>query len=282
MAHHDYQGRYVRSDPTSAEAWFHVFEQSIAERLHSDRIGEARSLAFEWAEGAGSSLRLPPWRGWKEFKRAVAAKWFGEPERSVFGPGWRVNDVIDYASQFTGRHVRASVFPDGIACHARSLRLPRGTARQRKALAQLDPNVVLEVFPESSSSTSICFRRQSDAFGSEVVFEAGLGQAMAVFESEQGKHPFVCLTLRANDGSASWKQGGDKDDEASMVVIGERLQGLVARHAWQLQAHACGICHGLGIDWLSIEGYYDEGENPRLTVVDLDLPFDTVFMGHAG
>lgn len=270
--------RYHVPEPTAAESWFRSFKQVVSDCDRWPGSDGARGLAFEWARGVSKAVRLRSWTGWKQFKRAVAARWFGEPERHIFLPEWQVDDVISYASTFGGRTLRASLFAPEIACHAQSTRLPPDPEMQKHSLGLMDRSLVLEVFPESSSATGICFRRCGDCFGADVTYEAGLGQAMYVFESEQGEHSFVSVSQR--DGLRFvWKQvAGQKGTNQDTVIIQNRLEGLMRRRGWELQAKVFGLCRGLGIEWVAVEGYYDPEEGHRVTVVDVDLPFDVLFM----
>jgi hypothetical protein len=184
--------RYINSEPSKAEASFAFALDGISSSVAAGDWKRARGLAKDWGIDVSRLLRIPQGQVWKEFKRHLAAHWFGRPEKRIFPPKWTVSDALAYARTFQGRNLRVSCFPEDIACHAKSIRLP---ANERKkwfsVLEALDRNILIEIFPESSTSSGICFRRFASAFGEDVFYEAGKGQAMAVFEAEQGKHPTV-------------------------------------------------------------------------------------------
>mgnify|MGYP001572424254 FL=1 len=115
--------RYTIIEPTDIERWFETFAADIGRSASAGNWDGARLKAEEWARGVSRRLRLPRHRVWKEFKRGLAAKWFGSPERRVFAAPWTVEALESYVTQFLGRNVRVSSFPAGIACHAESLRL---------------------------------------------------------------------------------------------------------------------------------------------------------------
>jgi hypothetical protein len=60
--------------------------------------------------------------------------------------------------------------------------------------------------------------------------------------------------------------------------IETKLRALIKTHDYQLACKCFGLCRMLGIDYVSIEGYWDPVRPRDVLVVDLDLPFDVVFM----
>lgn len=268
--------RYSISEPSKAEATFAFFLDQINLSVAGGDWQRARELAKDWASQASHQLRIPHRKVWKEFKRQIAEHWFGRPEKRVFTPEWSKPDALSYATRFIGQNVRVSCFPEDIACHAQSVQLPANQESEwSSTLASLDRKVLIEIFPESSTSTSICFRRFSSAFGEEVVYEAGKGQAMTVFEEEQGKHPTVYAS-QVGRARFSWRQSPSQHPDTAEIA--KKLKALIRNHDLSIQAKCSSICRSIGIDGMGLEGYFDPSKASRLIVVDLDLPFDFVFM----
>ncbi len=269
---------YLVADPSVAEAWYATYSSLIRDRIGNGSWIAARELALEWARGVSDWLNLREWRVWKQFKRAIAAAWFGEPERHIFQAGWTAAELLSYASTFTERDIRVSVFSESVACHAVSLCLPHHASDTWETrIRQADRRSEVEVFPESSTPTSICFRRFASAFNESVIYEAGTGQAMSVFESEQGCRAFAGVSL-SQSGTLVWNLGNATYNKSEIAEIREKLRCLVRTHEWQLATRTFGISRRVGVEWLTIEGYYDPLKTPDVTIVDLDLPFDQAFM----
>lgn len=267
---------YVIADPRPAEAWYSAFVSIINANGWRGDLAAKRQHALEWAYGVSETASLRVWRGWKDFKKAIAANWFGEPEHKTFYPDWDVEEVCAFACAFRNRKVRASLFPENIACHAESFVLPRTPAAVRRRLQSIDRSVMMDVFPESSTPTSICFRWHGDCFGDAVVMEAGIGQAMQVFESEQGQYALARRMFSNGELTLQKREIRSCDGEAVWEIT-RQLDTLVRKYGWYLQAQVFGICRAMGIHWLALEGYYDSYTD-TLTVVDVDLPFDPLFM----
>lgn len=141
-------------------------------------------------------------------------------------------------------------------------------------LASLERKILIEVFPESSSDTGICLRRFTSAFGEDVFYEAGMGQAMAVFEEEQGKHPKVFASKKCPMRFSMQGQGPGLD----VTKIKRRLRLLIQKHDTSIQSRRSAICRRIGMDGLGIEGYFNPNTKDDLVVVDFDLPLDLAFM----
>jgi hypothetical protein len=267
--------RYFTPEPSKAEANFAFALESITSSIACGRWQVAQHIANEWGHDVSRSLGLPQQNVWKAFKRQLAAVWFEPPQRRVFLPEWSAADALAYARQFPDRNVRISSFPQDIACHAKSVRLPADEKDHWLAtVASLDRRVLIEVFPESSSDTGICFRRFTSAFGEDVFYEAGMGQAMAVFEEEQGKHPTVFASKKCPMRFSIRGQGPGPE----ITKIKRRLRLLIRKHDTSIQSRCSAICRRIGIDELGLEGYFNPNTENDLVVVDFDLPLDFVFM----
>lgn len=271
--------RYITKDPTKEELLFQSYAEKISLAFEKrDRL-KAQDLASEWASFICDKVGIGFQGVWKFFKRDLVAHWFGSPEKKRFSTGWSVEEVFEYASRFENRAIRFSLFPEDIACHAASHRLPLERKNEWKTiLSKADNSLAMEMFPESSTSDSICFRRFSTLFGEDIFYEAGTGQAMYVFESEQGSHP-VIIAEKGDIGFSYKRIIPNNANKKTGYEIENKLRSMIKLHDSKISTICRNICRGLGIEYVSIEGYYDPMDGDRLVVVDLDLPFDAVFMG---
>jgi hypothetical protein len=267
--------KYITFDASKQELWFDYADKRIEIARKQDNWPLCQEVAKEWAQPICKQLGLPSTGIWKLFKRSLVAHWFGLPEKKGFPAGWTVEDVLEYADRFEGHSIRFSLFPEDIACHAESFRLP---IEQKQAWAQVlskvDNSTAMEMFPETSEE-AICFRRYTTLFHEVVIYEAGLGQAMFVFEQERGQHPVVAATN--TEEGFNIRTIPSKNNVISSKIE-SRLKLLIYHHDYYLSAQCFGLCRTLGIDSVSIEGYFDLNVPDDLLIVDLDLPFDFVFM----
>jgi len=273
-----YQGEYIIVDPSDEEIWFIHTQNLIAECANKKNWKAAQNLALYWAEGVCEAIGLPKTDNWKFFKRSVAYKWFGQPEHKRFLPCWTIEEAIAYAEQFPDRSIRFSVFPKDIACHAKSYRLPvENKQKWADTLLAADNTVEMEMFPEASTPNTICFRRRSSFLGEDTTYEAGKGQAMFVFEQERGMHPVISADKQVD--TFVYTIFSPQSDSVSILVdIRYKLEKLIDIHDKGISAKCFGLCRKLGIGYTSIEGYFDFAQPEKYLIVDIDLPFDVVFM----
>lgn len=269
--------------------WTESYRRRIEGAVRRDDYDLAQRLAFEWAGLFANKFGLRA-NNWKFFKRDLVGTWFGRENRS-FDSGWSNHDVLAYADSLAPRSARISVFPADIACHAISYSLNR---RERGSwnslLDDIDKEHPVEVFPVSPL-TDLCFRLRVTGKADGIrglddrhVYEAGLGQAMYVFEAEQGQHPIVTAIFdgngysfgRSNAESSLYRFRNEVEQERVYQRIENGLRPLT-RHNPELLGRCQGVMGSLGIGYTNIEGYYNP-ENDMYTVVDLDLPFDVAFM----
>jgi hypothetical protein len=267
--------RYLANDPSTNDVTHDFAVLLVSNAWISGDGTTARQLAMDWAQGVARRSALESADTWKFFKRAVVRRWFGPLESRKFMPPWNCDDVLCYAAAFITQDVRLSVFSTHLACHAPSMRLPKDLTALRQVLLGVDRNEPIEVFPESSSTESICFRRFSYQFGEDVLYEAGFGQAMYTFEAEQGDH----LIIRASKASGSYQFETAPDLTMRYQTLARRLGALLRTHDTALEDRCFCLCRALGIEYVSIEGYFEQ-DTDRLTIVDVDLPLDFAFMGH--
>jgi pyruvate,orthophosphate dikinase len=235
----------------------------------------ARQLAREWGTSVSALLSLPKVGNWKFFKRDLVQYWFGRREYRRFPSGWHTEEVLKYALQYrgSGRTVRYSLFPDAIACHAVSKVLRDGSPIEswENEIEALDHCVPLEVFPQQPP-TNVCFR--AVFWGSHMDVEAGVGQAMYVFEEERGQHPVLRAVM---DHSGAWRLLGDTG-----AVVDRRLKlglrHLMERYGMWIYLRLWDMSTVLGAAWLGVEGYYDPRTHDEPFLCDMDLPQDLAFL----
>jgi hypothetical protein len=271
--------RYIIPEPSKAETWYAFCRDLISREVENESWEAGQTIAFEWANGICSSLGLPKVSVWKTFKRSLSAKWFGAPERQIFKPRWSVEEVLEYALRFNDRNVRASLFQKNIACHSRSYVLSKEQQKQWKSILEsVDQNHLLEVFPESSSEGSLCFRSCFSGLCNDVVYEGGLGQATNVFELERGKHPVVSAQRKSGEDFVWSHNDLPYFEDSKVEIIGERMYQLIERFDNALQLKCFQLCRCVGIEWVALEGYFDPLRKGAPIIVDIDLPFDFIFM----
>jgi len=268
---------YVIPEPSAAEAWFDTCNTLIEALLRRQDWGGARDAALVWAQGVSENHRCQTFGVWKLFKRSLVSRYFWRLEHRSFGPGWSPYDAVNYVEALAGRTMRVSVFPPTIACRAVSIRLPQTQKAATQLLARLDHQTPIDVFPESSLPGSICFRRYSRAFGEDTFYEAGEGQAMFVFEMEQGQHAIVSATNGATGFTYSWSVAG-----VSAVHIEAKMKRLVEDVDVAFRSKTFVCCRALGIDYVAIEGYFNPASAEPVIIVDIDLPFDYLFFPAKG
>ena len=273
-----FQGKYTVYEITQEELWFQFAESRIAEAISQNQWLGAQDTANEWADIVCARLGLSNPGVWKFFKRALVAYWFGQVERRKFSPGWSVKEALEYANSFVRRSVRFSLFPKDIACHAKSFRLPADQRGEwERILVEADNSEAMEMFPEPPMDDVICFRRYTTIFGEEIHYEAGKGQAMFVFEQERGQHPVISASKKDEGYVYTRALLGSQYVEVAQDIE-MKLKDLIDIHDDALASTCLSMCRALGIDYTSIEGYFDPNTPDKLLVVDIDLPFDAAFM----
>lgn len=259
-------------------ALYLLCKQRIMDAVANGQQGKAQRIVLEWMAEIGEQLSLPRTQIWKVFKKELAARWFGKREYKRFSPGWSLDDALAYARRFTGE-VRLTLLLRDIAVNARSIALPSDRQNDwRDILAQIDNSIEMEMFPESSNANTICFRRYTTQLGETIIYEAGTGQAMFVFEQEQGKHPVILATKHEKEDFVFTRSLPSENFYTAAEEIETKLKHLIQTHDITLSSKCFGLCRKLGIEQISIEGYFDPTNPDKVVIVDLDLPFDFVFM----
>jgi hypothetical protein len=118
----------------------------------------------------------------------------------------------------------------------------------------------------------LCFR--AIYWNSEIQLEAGVGQAMYVFENERGQHPI---------GRATIGLSGDIDLPTCSVgndpAVQSQLTEMLYRYSEWLRLRIWDMSNTLGTVWLGVEGYYNPVTCAEPVVVDVDIPQDAAFLG---
>jgi hypothetical protein len=235
--------------------------------IRGGQVEAAQKRAWTWAVEVATLLNFGQSRNWKFFKRDLAAHWFGSNPCRRFPPGWSPERVLEYAESLRSEPagVRFSVFPETIACHAVSNILPAEGSHSAWAelIAKLDRDSSLEVFPQQRSDR-MCFRIVVQQ--QRISLEAGIGQAMYVFEQERGHHQVMDFEVYPSSESTDLVSNSKL---AQYVALFKR-EGLPL-----LAAKLLAMQDTLGIEWLGLEGYYSPVQ--PLFVCDVDLPADLAF-----
>jgi 8-oxo-dGTP pyrophosphatase MutT (NUDIX family) len=231
------------------------------------RDSTSPAAAFEWANRLAGDMGASPPLNWKLFKRDLLRRYFPTPETSRFPSPWAVEQVVAQALALADEGtVRGSAFPRDIACHAVSIRLNTSDVGQLAAeIAGFDPAADLEIFVEQSPS-NLAWRLVWNH--GRFTMEAGIGQAMYLFEEERGEHPLA---------SASWETHQERVSAGGEALPADHLVAFLERHRGDLVERCHRIADELRIDVFAVEGYFHlVGET--YVAVDMDLPFDWVFM----
>lgn len=263
---------YINPEPSVIENWFSHCKNRINKSLINNDIEGAILIAYDWADFICGKIGVRNEGNWKLFKKEIIKKYFGKYFSKKFKTGWDYNDVVDFLNNFQEKDFRVSVFPKNIACRSQSLPLKVVDKNSwGDILKEIDNSHDIEVFPQASNDNSICFRRFATLFGEEIKYEVGYGQAMNVFENEQGTHQILSCSL-ANNIFRFYSE------DNNIGELNSRLKELIFTHNYYLQSISKLICTEIGLEWLSIEGYYQSDPLSKLLIVDIDLPFDYLFM----
>lgn len=272
------QKTYINDSTTESDnnrLWTQWCLQQITHAIAEGNCSKAQGIALQWAKRICEKYGFNDPTVWKFFKRDLVAKWFGRRECRKFFPGWSIQDVLEYTKVFPEQSFRLSLFPKDIACYATSYRLPKEYRDSwLSIISGIDNSVPVEMFPEPSSD-NMCFRA-FNALG-EFYIEAGIGQAMFVFEQEQGKHPIVFARRRGGKFSF-YNRNMNASCAHEHDDIKKKLLRFINLHDNKIQTQCECLRTALGIDYTLIEGYFDIHTPQSVLVCDIDLPQDIAFM----
>lgn len=271
---------YVPSPPARLEASAEKFAKLVA-YVRKGKEEQAIHLARSWGIAAAGNvgINFPP--VWKYFKRDLVARWFGKREYRRFTPTWNSEEVLSYGRELSDRvrGLRFSLFPPDIACGSISGVLPRPMLGEqseadehwRAILEDLDHSVPIEVFPLRGSA-ELCFRAVLE--GLRLNVEAGVGEAMLVFEQERGDHTVVHGQVNPL-GSTLHRPWKPHDHIEARATDGLLL--LLEKYGEEMLMRAWHLADSIGVKWLAIEGYFNPDLESKPEVCDLDLPYDLAF-----
>lgn len=252
------------------DALYSYYDTKISRFLKLNKREEAQRAAFEWLHEYANSLCISvPWN-WKIAKKQIAAHFFGKQHSIQLQFDDDINRGIQFIVLHSDQNVRCSYHRFNTACHSDSRRIDLSTLSWlyeiKESMSERD---LIDIFVESSTETTTCFRRFSLQYNDAISYEMGYGQAMYVFEAEQGKHD----TAGLNYSNGEWKLKAAHDP-----ILMKHLQQLIKKHEEYLSIKVQCICYYLGIPQISIEGYFDTNSpSTSPMVVDIDLPFDRAF-----
>lgn len=208
------------------------------------------------------------WPGnYKFFKRDLAARFFPTPLSIRLYAGWTVESALSHREELGVFGVRISVFPEDIACHAVSVLLSPNDSEARVQLQELDSSSSCEIFVQQSPD-QLAFR--CVLADGRVQVEAGVGQAMYIFESERGRWATSQCELSITGALLGSVSGND-------VSTSSALSHFIGRHGSELVCRIAGAAAQIGAPYLAVEGYFNLTTG-HWVVVDLDLPEDRFLM----
>lgn len=258
-------------DFTNMEVEYVLTQSLIDSALRDGNYSNARNECYIWANIVAKKLGFSFNNNWKLFKKNLVAAYFGStPYRSFTNNPGTISEFNEFKEKYNDFHLRMTIYKNSEACHSKSILLNPGeeVVQFSLALRNLEARDCIVVFPESSGPKTICFRCAIYSFGQDVSFEAGYGQAYLTFENERGLHPVA--SMEKNMFSQQYSAKGEKP----LVSL---LQELVEKYGEYLILTLCRICRLLGLDYISIEGYYNYNLQQHPVIIDCDLPFDKVF-----
>jgi len=275
-----FPSKYIGGELTDEEVWFKWAKERIEDAAKKNNWQYAQQIAIEWARGVCLQIGLPVEDNWKFFKRSLVAKWFGKVERKRFPSGWSITEALEYAYSLGDRPIRFSFFPPNIACHSKSYQLPDDQKMQwERFLSQFDRTIPMEMFPLACGLNALSFRRYTTQFGEDVIYEFGRGQPFLMFEQEQGRHLIVSATKNMQGGFVFRFYVPKKIIQENLSMkIEEDANRIIQVHDHDLSSRCFCLCHSVGIETVAIEGCMSPTKPEIPVIVDLDLPFDVVFM----
>ncbi len=229
----------------------------------------AQNLSFIWSQKVAKSINIDNPLNWKFFKRDLTNYWFGEKEYRRFPPGSDLGQILEYANFINTQNIRVSIFPNDIACHSRSFFLSvKNFSDWRDILLNDYQDYWMEAFPPQIEG-AICFR----CFLSpdQYFYEFAEGEAMYVFEEEQGAHDIIRVEVEGSiyhsksTGSMNklyWNQIEEFLNQNAMKILNISFQAVIE----------------IGIPHISIEGYFYPTSQNEFMIVDMDLPLDIAFV----
>ncbi len=255
--------------------WSIIFINQIKDLQKIGSYVEAQEIARRWGLEVCKKYDISYSHNWKFIKRNIVDRWFGKREYKRFLPGWSMDDIFDYAKKNPGKSFRVSLFPDNIACHAVSYPLPADSFDDwPSTISNIDKNITMEIFPEPPQN-NVCFRVYSAVDESNI--EIGFGQAMHVFEAEQGIHPIVGAT-KIDDQYTYFEENYDKMNAARFNELKKHINNMIKKHAETIQSKCYWVRKALGVEYVLIEGYYDPEKPDNILICDIDLPLDIAFI----
>lgn len=257
----------LRVDARTGTLWACLDSNGDSLRVESTSSLESGAVR-ERVDRISSTLGLH-WSGnYKFFKRDLAALFFPAPTSKRLEAPWAIETVLRLWQDLGRRDVRISVFPADIACHAVSVLLASDELECRQQLRQLDQAEVAEVFVQQGAS-HLAFR--TVLVGNRIQVEAGIGQAMLLFEAERAAWPTSRCELSMTGVLVKPIVGGD---ESAQSALSEMIHG----HGPSLVARMVNMAETIDASYLAVEGYYNP-DSTQWLVVDIDLPEDRWLMG---
>jgi len=142
---------YYTPDPSIEEVWFVFCKKRIEDSVKKNNLESAIKIVYEWASLICDNLHIKNEKNWKFFKRNVVRKYFGcNYINKTFKKGWGISEILLLLKGHENIDFRISLFPEDIACHSKSIALPKEKANEwRNILENIDNSCDVEVFSTS-------------------------------------------------------------------------------------------------------------------------------------
>lgn len=238
-----------------------ALKRVISARTISDK-DLAKEVSLEWAD----PFNAPQSRNWKVFKKNVVADHFGKLPGKFLAPGWDISEATKEIRLILeeGMTPRCSEFTDSISCHSKSYEIPNKFSDNEIHifLEEFSDTSFVHIFPQQSVH-DMCFRLYLTE--SELLIEAGIGQAMYIFEEHRETSTTIKVSGDSSLANISYFGGDLELQKVVKNFVNDCLSEIVS------ESKKC--IFRLGLETLGVEGYYILSSGEFL-VVDIDLPLD--------
>lgn len=253
----------------SQNALFEFYNKETDQAIKRGNKLVAQELAFEWLSEYKSRLCISiPWN-WKIAKKQIVDYYFNKPCAVQITLNDNIERGVEFIMKNLDKRIRCSYHKYDTACHSESRNLDESNLSWLVTIyKQMTSKDVIVIFVESSSSSTVCFRRFSLQYNEEVSYEMGYGQAMYVFETERGFHDTASINI-IEGSRANWN--------STDMTLSKHLDSLISNHETILATKTENICYFMGLPQICIEGYFNIKTFGKPIIVDIDIPFDKAF-----
>ncbi len=160
---------------------FSFYDQRITDFLSNGQKGLAQNEAFEWLHEHEKRLCISVSWNWKIAKKQIAAFYFGKNPSVQIHYHDNINNGIEFIKHNVNNNIRCSYHRFDTACHSESRKISLESIEWLKQIKRnMSEKDVIDIFIETSTSTTTCFRRVSLQYNEEIAYEMGYGQAFVL------------------------------------------------------------------------------------------------------